>query len=854
MGRCCRCQCTPINFRCFDPDTGGVNWEDYLYDPIISRQGNVYSLVRTRKVTGTWKEISVLSDASPISLPARNSDEDSACSILGVQKQDGSDGTVLDTLDHFTIVDNQDAWLTGWPGFSSAETLPNFSGMEVSAWRIYDDELCTIAPVQSTLYLLIEGLNDGGNTLTYHFRPWIIKAGTTLTLSASGTLATNDATFDVDDSKANIEAAITSAFNATNTTVTSVTVSHWPIYDGPMSIEIEFVDSSYYLDTIQPTYASGNALSNGRGNCYAQDVTTGEITGSNGKSKHSSSYLHDPIWDSDGNVFRIEADSFSATTKELASWDTSTDPWAEDWTDATVFSKTPINEDEESSIWGIGLIKTAADNGWCAIAFSYTSALQDVTVQRMSVLYYENDGTNETDVDGNWQPTGLCSKDDGTAGSPVWGNQFVTWRDVGYKEYADSVFQTPSTDNRYHSWHHFQTYDPTTGGSGASPGETSTPTIDDSVNLADFSSGQATGFDGTRAFFASTGLQTDTAENQMEIGTRLSSSGNKILPYTCGEDDSDIIDPDTLVNLPMYEIDYTLGADISTRAVSGAEWRLVFERILSPTSSTETAWFDDTTTLAQLNSELSTLFGSDNHSPARQNVEASYDGAAAMSGPLHEDIVNIQARCATDEDHEDVTGFPSLFTAEVSSTPDEVFNLYNGCVQLTIEFKDAEFSRHRTDRIGAITLSTGADDWTRQFGDTDRDTRVRSACLCRDHLFVLADRTCSKLTSRLTLVIEMTYSGSPGAYVVDITLTVTNNGPNTVVVDAADLSITTSNPVGSWSPSSRTITSGSSATFTNSFGTLSSGTYTSSGTATGTDQTTSDSITSNEASEEVVIP
>ena len=263
-----------------------------------------------------------------------------------------------------------------------------------------------------------------------------------------------------------------------------------------------------------------------------------------------------------------------------------------------------------------------------------------------------------------------------------------------------------------------------------------------------------------------------------------------------------------------------------------------------------TSWYGDTTTKATINSELLTMFGSDAESSPIFEANPTGHQEAQISGPLYNRNMILHSTMvrSTNDDHEEY-GLPDWLSSPVT-LPREVVKY---SPRVSLEFRN--FSRERTHQLGAINWHDGSAIWQRNFGKNNAAKQVLRASLHDGRLHVLSVKQCAEDLGGITLAISMTQTGDSSlGWTVTITLTITNTRPNSVVVDDTDISVAVSpsSPV-TWSPSTRTITAGSNATFTGSFATFTAGTYTASGTVDGEDQATSETLTSNEATDSVIL-
>lgn len=788
------------NFRVFDESDGSVIWQAVLYDPHVATNGDVFSAYAVRDFQAAYDSFSMSSDFPTHVLPVRDATRID-CRQIGVERRAAADGILTDVLQYLKIVQGEN---TGGIGDTGSSGAANGGGMIVSHWRVNDDgeiAMNRAALGFKSFEVYVEGLVTGSDTTVYHFPPITAGDAGTVTIQADGDLSTQDIEFTFGDDIATVEAAFDTGLNTLNTTTTDITVTGHPLNAGALVVSITWVDDSYWLKNCEFDFNGTNSgLYAGKGNHCKQSLITGKIESLNGIGDYSTSYLRDSCWMDDGNLIRVTAKNGSATTLRLECWDTSSDPWSLEWSDEAL-SKTPLNPKEIASNLH-NFTNVVAGAGHVGISFAFCVALQDILVQRMSTLFWENDGTGKIDCNVGWKPFGLCVEDDGSSSDPTFAVGWRDWRDLWYYEkflttglpnnFSESVYGCVGDGNVVQ-------FDLSNGGSGAGGGGAgSNPAVLNRVRLGEFSDSYFPGFNSTDMFFAA-GVDAATAVTYLQTRTHHKDYSPEVggatahIAISVGYGPSDILDPDTLVEPDFFTFLYSFMSHPNAQATDAAEWRIVWKGIdVHVAGDTEaTKWFEHDATLAELNAELLLLFGEDNRIPAvggpRQNVEASLDGVSSFGLPLYLDSLHIECQGAEDQDDEDFTGFPPLFTVEVSSVPDEAYNAYTQCCDCAVELKDGTVLPLRVHRIGAVTMSTMAVNWSRQFGDGGLIRPIYEACLNHGRLYVRSDLVC--VTAGLTLVLTVEDIMPVVSTLFDLTfrLTFRNNTSTSLTVDADDL-------------------------------------------------------------------
>lgn len=799
--------CEKVNFKAFDFTDGTLLWEALLYDPTIATNGNVYSVLHDAKFTGYEQTLAAFSSTNTVNLPSRTFSPGALHDLYpySIDRRDGSSGEVLGN--------------SGWYGCT--RVAPGDTGhtvlhdsMAPSRYLVNDSgDKIVVSNSIPILYIWVTDPTPPNLTITYRLGMFeVSSADITLAMDSLATPASHsDATFTVTDNAAAVQSAISTAFGSN---VTSVAVSGASLATSGLEITIEWDSDRHYLDTLEVDYGGSHTLI---GNLYLRNYRTG-IRGTSVETNtpHSGGVT----WDSDGDVFRQGHNPLNITQMRFESWDTSATPWTLNWSSLDLASKTPIVPDE-STMYDLQL---AAAGGICAISFPFTSGLTDPFTNRMSVITWNNDGTGQQDYSnsGNiltgYFPDAISIQDGGDD-LCVLNKQ---WRDVQVQAthgdaYTDAVYRAQEGDPVRRLY------------SGASP------SVVYDVNLGDFSATHLAGFTDTAVAFC------DMIATKPQFGETLTACTDEEVGRWVVEESSGLGSPSIL---DWWKLRYDVHTEVNSLMDANTEWRLRFD---DNGVERRTGWLSFSASLANLNTELTTLFGTNGNGD--QNVLASSGTAASpVTVPLFAQGPELRVFGAQDAADEATLGTDPYFTIDVGTAVAARGEMPH--VNVDVQ----NFTAERANTFGALKWSDGSVIWSRHFNQSGPATSVLQSQLESGRLYVLSTKQCKESNVLLLLAITgcSVTEDVPGmVWTITLTLSVTNKtgGAVDITPDASEWS-----PSGFiFSPSLVSISEGATGTITATLQVNATGDYTVGGTVTGNTVPASESFVSNSVSKVVTV-
>jgi hypothetical protein len=713
--RCCHCGCEPVNFKQFDFSDGTLNWEKLLWSPMVATNGDVYAITYDAEKLATEGTDTVTGATGSITLPTPSGNNDDVYFRIFSVDQFNSAGTSQGNSGDFGWVETTFAGVAIdhntllLPGEAFSRSNSN-RGMQAAGRCVNSSGWLDFSLGQPVLKILTDGSHDGGLVVTYHLDFFPVSIGTLqLDMDSEGTPdAHSPANFDIYDSAATVSGLIGTAFG---TNVTDVTVTGTSIGESGLKIVITWDDAQHYLKTY--SVASVTKL----GALYTRSLQDTNLKSYYDNAKYSSSYLNVGFWQDNGELFRVSGDTADATKNVVESLGliagSAPQVMSLTWTDSPLASSTPINADEASPLeeveWGSG-------GGLVGITFPLTATIDGPANERMSVITWNDDGTGEEVYDnaGNHftgdHPYGLCFEEGGTSISV----QSLDWRDHDIvadfgDSYATSNYRSENGDATINF----------TSGSGYS--------LTHSINRGDYSFQKVAGFNSTSCAFSVLG------EARTAGALEVDSTATGLIGTQCAIEGSNIFHTVTALEINWFAMVYHAGSLQNSLSDENTQWRL---RWVEGANVVQHIWMQETASLADLNAELLTVFGTDFN--GGQNVLASVSAdASPISVPIYKRGLSIEAHGATNDstDDEGEMSTPSFFTNPGSTA---VLG-YDNMPTLYIDIEDYTFAPAISSTFGAINWSTGAETWGRHFNASGAPTDVRECVLHGSNLHVLSE-------------------------------------------------------------------------------------------------------------------
>lgn len=698
MSRCCRCGCDKINFKQFDFSDGTLIWQRLLYSPTLDVNGNVFAVTNAAEFTGAAGSAPFSLGDITVTMPTRSfAGTQLDYYVREVNKHAAADGTISSTSPPLYVttttlesfVHNELAGPTVLTADGSV-----LRGMTPSAWQVNSNgDRVVWQGNRSSGAGWVENPTSTDTELTY----WLDFRGAD---SANIVLTDSDAnvaTVSITDNAAAIKAEIEAELSCSSATVTGTSFQK-----ALMKVVIDWNDNTKYLDTAVLDYTGSQVL---LGNMYLQNLVTGDVGNGGTTGGNSTSYNGSYAWQSDGNLFRRSANPSSATTRRYESWDTSTSPWTLDWNDEPLGSRTPIGDG-----FTMQEIELVADGGIVGIAIPYTAANFDPLIERTSVISWNNDGTGEIEYDGEftgWVPLGLAIED----GSDKMAANFVTWKD----ETVDTVHGTGASDDDYCGLNGEDYVRWVTG----SRSTTYTRTC-----RGDFEQRKAAGFNSTHAAICNTIASSSSGEDNSALAGVVFDDH---VGYSVTSESSGIIHSTNLTDIPRWRLSYEMFSEGNGLLDTTSNWRIVFD---DGATTEETGWFSFSDSLATVNAELTTIWGSSTNGDV--NVVATAEADVTPSCPLYKRTLHIECLGARNADEEGEMGTPDIFTLGTGTA-----NFVRGQMpEIRVEIQD--FERDVPGTIGARNWSTGVVTWDRNFNTSSNPKQIQAGVLKGGKLYVLA--------------------------------------------------------------------------------------------------------------------
>jgi hypothetical protein len=854
MSRCCRCGCDKINFKVFQFSDGTLLWERLTIEPTVATNGDVYEIDLT-EVTCHTIEWTPASQGGTISFNDGGTETDNY--LVKVRRLDGSDGSEIG-LSPVLKINPKNLY----PDQSLSSTFL-YDYLIPSHYRINGSgELVhNITPWQWTVH---QRQIDSTTDVYYFEKTEFVSDDITLTMDSTGTPPDTHsaAVFDASASAATIESTIQTAFG---TNVVSVTVTGDSFATSFISIEIEWATANEYLDTVTyPTRSSELQwrLMNARTGIYSTNIPDDLST--------SSWHRLGPIWKDDGTLFMVgckgpeTGDSYDATVHEVKSWDPSTNPWTLDWSHRPYIGyQTGINGDHAvgGSVLDIGskngrsfatyaISAVHDDNLWPPRIdgnFSTWHTYTDAGV--WSDNRYGFSSINQLNV-----PAGVAVEDSGTRVAIIHTQSIARWdwedtstfQPVTYELYGQAIgnqcriFQadTATIDNEICRGDHSAQ---ALSNGGAATSNQMVGCNATAVAFCDFNNIIKTpGTDDSEAYCS--------MSSKSSVSTTDVNTDDGIATFVGPTYETNIVHSVNLYKIRYSPLRYTLYTGNNAMADSSTEWRIRFTAFSSdPDTGVRadftTAWFNHSTTVADVNTELASLIGND--ADGNQIFTLVDTGATSDSSlPVWNTWVTLESFMArTQEDDWDEAGLP-YYLSTSAGTP----NARSGhSPRITIEFQT--FGDAITKEFGALSWTDGTEIWARNFGKGDRAKGILRAQLHDGRLHVLSNKQCNEIQpSELLLDIALTSDASFGStFDITVTLNITNNTGGSLIIDTND--VTTASGTIVWNaPTSVTLADGESGSLIGTIN-VSAGTHDFSGTV----GDSSGPVTSNTDSESITV-
>jgi hypothetical protein len=710
--RCCHCGCEPVNFKQFDFSDGTLNWEKLLWSPMIATNGDVYAIAYDDEKMATEGTKTVTGTSGSITLPTPSGNNDDVYFRIFSVDQFNSAGTSQGNSGDFGWVE------TTFAGAAINHITKRLTseGMESTGRVVNSSGWLSFSIGQPVLKILTDGSHDGGLVVTYHLDFFPVSIGTLqLDMDSEGTPdAHSPANFDIYDSAATVSGLIGTAFG---TNVTDVTVTGTSIGESGLKIVITWDDAQHYLKTY--SVASVTKL----GALYARSLQDTNLKSYYDNSKYSSSYLSTGVWQDNGELFRVSADTADATKSVVESIGLiaggAPQVMSLTWTSSPLASSTPINTAEASPLVEIS---RGSGGGLVGITFPLTQSTDGPVGEIMSVITWNDDGTGSEVYDNGGNnftgdhPYNLCFEEGGTSISV----QSLEWRDHA----VVLAFGDSYASSTYSSHVGGATINFTSG-----PGYSKTHAI----NRGDFSLNTMPGFDSASCGFCDIG----TFERRIEHPTAntgaklLETDSDDLIGRQCAIEGSGITHTIELTEIDRFAFIYNVGSLQNSLSDEHTQWRL---RWVSGADTVQHIWMQETASLADLNAEFLTVFGTDFNGV--QNVLATVaTDASPISVPIYKRGLSIEAHGATNDssDHEGEMETPAFFTT-AGATAEQG---YGNMPTLYVDIEDYTYGPAKADTFGAIDWSTGATTWSRNF-NAGTSTPVRKCVLHGSNLHVLS--------------------------------------------------------------------------------------------------------------------
>jgi len=715
LNRCCHCGCTPVNFKQFDFSDGTLNWEALLYSPMLATNGDVYSIAYGAEFLAVDYSSSFTGTAKSITLPTRLVAFDNEWTREYSIAQRDSAGTVRGDSGLFNTVTM--GLVADKPLSQTTVQLTN--GMDVAGRRVNDDGHLSFGGGVPKLNIVITNPTTTETEITYylHFIK-CDKGDMTLTMDSHGTPdANSDCDFDIYDSAATVKTAIETAFG---TNVTTVTVTGDSVGTTGLKVVIDWDDNQHYMKTYE--IASSTRL----GCVYTRSLQDAELKHYYNNTLYSSSYLGTGVWQDNGALFRLAADVLDATNKTVESLSVAATPTPAamtlTWTNNPLSGKQPINPEEPDPMQ---FIEFAAGGGIVAVSFPRTAAFSDPGVRRMSVISWDDDGTNREEyhnTGNHWTgdlPYGLCMED----GSDDLSCFAVEWRDdLIVTAYGDPAYAT-------------ETYGASAGDPCKRWASGSGSTLSDEICTGDFMSRHHSGFDNTSCAFCDIhearidDTPGGTGPNYLDVGT---AGTNQLIGKHASEPGASGIYDSFLNEIYWYIFTYHALSYPNALSDEYTQWRL---RWVSGSDVEQMIWMQETETLAGLNAELLSVFGVDAN--GGQNVVATVaTDASPISVPIYKRGLSIECHGATDASASDEADLetPPIFTIPGTDGTTGYANM----PELYIDIEHYTFNPAKENTFGAINWATGTTTWSRNFNASGVGVQVADCMLHDGNLHVLS--------------------------------------------------------------------------------------------------------------------
>jgi len=712
--------CDKINFKVFDFSNGTLLWEKMTHNPQVATDGTVYH-----------EHLTAMDQ----------------CVILNHFPYSSGDTLELDPIDNYGLLtryemrmerlDSTGATLSLSPvmGFRLSVTtagIVDSLSLRASYYRINDDGDAVASLTMHGWQFAMAKLSD--TVVRYYFlKTYHTTGDVTLTMDSEGTAAAHsDAVFDVTDSAATIESTISSAFGAN---VVSVSATGASMDTQTVVVDIEWASSDEYLASVEwPAKDTGTLyrLVNFRTGIY-QPAGLSAGSGLN------------PIWQDNGDLLIVNGNS-------IQSLDVSAEPWVEQWSDVPRLGWRGKDGNFES----LSNVSWGSKNGTCFITFER--------------------GAGDTSPAAGWPPglsdnvaTWAMYDDDGnepyvhTVDHDKYNISYNTWGGLANRYFPDyAAVRDDGTEIMIsHSnaverfWYYnnsggFQLVDFEVPGQTSAQqcrlyaDDTDTPTYE--VCRGDYTSDlqarAAVGCTGSHVAFCN-------------FIAKANWSPEALCAYESKETPFDNNAPDTYVSegfltgvlhsVHVYEIRWfdtvwQINTTNHARASSGTKWRLRVQGANTVAGFDEhTKWFTESATIAELNTELDTVYGRDGSGDPLFEATAADPGDYVQTLPLWLMNLRLTTHMAkTHQDEYDELGLPEYLSSD-ASTP--IF-IRQDTPRVSLEFQD--FAPIRETQFGSMAWSDGSDAWSRNFAPGSRWTSILGAQLHDGNLYVLSTKQCAE--------------------------------------------------------------------------------------------------------------
>lgn len=489
------------------------------------------------------------------------------------------------------------------------------------------------------------------------------------TINLTTSPASETASFSISADIDTIEAEILDAFDGLYNSVTVTAIAGTNIYNGVIKVVIDWTLPTTYLAQI----SIAGRVQSVSGSVY--NMETGALVSRGGTSATSSSYSHSGIWLTETKIVRRSSAPGDATQPIVEVWDTSTSPWTFQWSDDYANGHATYVGGESEFPIGI-----AARNGNAAVAMARMGSTP------FSVKTYNESGSVLGTKDFAYQPERITLSED-----------------------TDEI----SAMFLQHSWSQL------CGAHGLQCGTAEYCSLDGAAyGIMDITGGAIEQFNTGELTSKSTG--TGFTGDVIAVVSERALSISSPAPFALADSSGGTIDFNNLADGPSGLSDPFAPANAHySYWYIGTEQELLFYSVswrLNFSSGIVTGWLDEDSTMADLNAELLTVFGSD--IDGRQNVVASVWNSlptykSGMVPMFWQQYLKITARCARNSGEATASGMDLSLSA---SGPSLVKRL---------RVESLGYVSRRTASISVLDRSDGTEVWSRGFSASQPESPCR---------------------------------------------------------------------------------------------------------------------------------